>query len=145
MMKVEMGGPMHILRVSAAAIFVSSCATAPPMLWLRTDGQSTADNPILQQQFLVDRTICIGEMQKANVSGVVVANGSLAGAVAAQNRANAVDDVLRGCMAEKGYVLVQADQAEAQRAQFAAVAAAKKAQEAAQAKQSPTYPQRAAK
>jgi hypothetical protein len=34
-------------------------------------------------------------------------------------------NVMRGCMAEKGYVLVREDEAEARSAQFAAVAAEK--------------------
>src|SRR5579872_3614079 len=43
-------------------------------------------DPVLQQQFEMDRTICQGEMQKANLSGVTFAGGGLAGVAAAAER-----------------------------------------------------------
>jgi hypothetical protein len=103
------------------------------MAWVRTDGQRMADNPVLLQQGQIDRTICLGEREKADLSGVNVTRGGLVGIVAAQNRSDAADAVAQGCMAEKGYVFVPEDQAEAQRQQFASVAAMKQAQQTAQA------------
>ena len=42
----------------AAGLALSTCAHAPPppMLWGRTDGQRTADNPALAQQGEIDKT-----------------------------------------------------------------------------------------
>lgn len=76
-------------------------------------------NPVLQTQFEVDRTACLGERNKAALSGVTVAGGGLAGAIAAQERTNAADTVGQGCMAEKGYLLVKEDEADAKRAELA--------------------------
>lgn len=47
------------------------------------------------------RTTCLGERQNANLSGLAVYSGSFAGAIAARKRANAADQVQRGCMVEK--------------------------------------------
>ncbi|RXG88734.1 hypothetical protein EAS61_29140 [Bradyrhizobium zhanjiangense] len=101
------------------------------MGWVRVDGQSSRDNPVLQTQFEVDRTACLGERNKAALSGVTVASGGLAATMAAQDRSNAADTVGQGCMAEKGYLLVREDEADAKRAELARVAELKKQQEAA--------------
>ncbi|SRR5581483_4006420 len=120
---------MRTPMISAAlCVMLAGCAQQPKAMWLRLDGQRTSNNAVLAQQAEVDQTICRGEMQKANVSGVTFTNGGIAGAVAAGNRANAVADVMKGCMAEKGYVLTTEDQAEAMSAQLAANAAAAKGQ-----------------
>jgi len=114
---------VRILGIVALGATLAGCATAPPpMSWVRVDGQRAAANPVLAEQFEVDRTVCLGERQKAALSGVAVVNGSFAAAVAAQERANSADTVARGCMAEKGYLLVPEDQAEAKRAELAAIA-----------------------
>lgn len=74
-------------------------------------------------------------MQKANVSGVTFTGGGLAGAVAAAERSNAVGQVAQGCMAQKGYIAVPKEQAEARLAEFAAIAVEKKRREAEAAAQ----------
>lgn len=125
------------------AVFLTACATKPPPpIWLRTDGQSAANDPVLAQQFQVDKTVCLGEREKADLSGVTVTQGGIPGLVAAQNRANAADAVAQGCMAQKGYILVPADQAAAKSQELASIAAEKARREteaaaavAAQAKQ----------
>jgi hypothetical protein len=89
--------------------------------------------PPLVTQYELDSTSCLGERNKANLSGVTFTGGGIAGMVAAQNRAHAADTVQRGCMAEKGYLLVQEDQAEAKQAELAAIAEQKRQQEAAAA------------
>jgi len=111
-------------------VMIAGCAAAPKMSWLRTDGQRMRENPTLVTQFEIDSTSCLGERNKANLSGVTVANGGLAGIVAAQERSNAADTVQRGCMAEKGYLLVPEETAETKAAELAAYAAEKKRQEA---------------
>jgi len=114
-----------------AALSLTACAQQPKMLWIRSDGQRTAGDPVLVHQFDMDRTICLGERQKANLSGVTITEGGLAGVAAAQNRAVAADQVGAGCMAEKGYVLAREDEAEAKREQFAAIEAEKARRDAA--------------
>jgi hypothetical protein len=125
---------MRILGIVALCAALGGCATAPPpMQWLRTDGKRAAGDPVLAQQFDIDRTVCLGERQKAALSGVTIASGTFAAALAAQDRGNSADAVAKGCMVEKGYVLVPEDQAEARREEMAAVAEEKRKQEAAAA------------
>jgi hypothetical protein len=121
---------MRAWRLLALVIVLSGCASAPKMAWVRTDGQSLKTDPVLVQQFEIDRTICQGELQKANLSGVVIDDGDVYSAVARQNRSIAASQVRSGCMAEKGYIQTPEDQAEAKRQEFAAVAAEKARREA---------------
>jgi hypothetical protein len=123
------------MRISATillGLMLAGCATQPTMTWIRADGQRSANNAVLHQQFEMDKTVCQGEMQKANLSGVTFAGGGIAGAVAAANRNDAVGQVARGCMAEKGYVLVAEEEAEQKRAELAAISAQKASAAAAQ-------------
>jgi len=62
-------------------------------IWLRTDGQSGKNNPAIAQQFAADKTACL--------------NGI---------------DVDRGCMAQRGYLLVAESQVEAKAAELRAAA-----------------------
>src|ERR1700742_191522 len=125
---------MRILGIVALGAALGGCATAPPpMEWVRTDGQRTKETATLEQQFEIDRTVCLGERQKASLSGVAVVNGSLGAALAARDRNASADAVARGCMAEKGYLLVSQDEAEAKRQEMAAIAAQKRQQELAAA------------
>jgi hypothetical protein len=105
-------------------------ACAPHTLYLRADGVPPASDPVLNQQFEMDRTICQGDLQKANLSGVTFTTGGLAGIAAASNRAAAAGQVGQGCMAEKGYVLVKEDDAPAKSQELAAIAAEKTRREA---------------
>jgi hypothetical protein len=113
----------------AAGLALSTCAHAPPppMLWVRTDGQRTADNPALAQQGEIDKTICAGDAQKANLTSLTPVEVNryslgLNNSVEAE-RTQATLDAMKGCMAQKGYLLVPADQADAMSAQLAATAA----------------------
>jgi hypothetical protein len=125
---------MRAWGIVALCAALGGCATAPPpMQWIRTDGKRAAGDVVLAQQFDVDRTVCLGERQKAAMSGTTFVNGSIAAAVAARDRGNSADAVASGCMAEKGYLLVPEDQAEQRRAEMAAVAEEKRRQEAASA------------
>jgi len=91
------------------------------MLALRTDGQRISGNPALQQVFETDKLICEAERQKANLSGVTISNGGY-GVFAQKERQAAAETVFRGCLAQKGYVMVREDQAIAKNAEFIAVA-----------------------
>ena len=128
---------MRNLGIVAVCAMLGGCAAAPKMVWLRVDGQTVRENPVLQTQAEIDGTSCLGERNKAALSGVTVASGGLAGAMAAADRSAAADTVARGCMAEKGYLLVREDEAEAKRAELARVAELKKQQEAAAASPAP--------
>lgn len=128
---------MRVFAIAALCVALGGCAAAPKMVWLRVDGQTVRENPVLQTQAEIDGTSCLGERNKAALSGVTVASGGLAGAMAAADRSNAADTVARGCMAEKGYLLVREDEAEAKRAELARVAELKKQQEAASAAPAP--------
>ena len=82
-------------------ILLSGCVTTstlPEMAWVRTDGRKIADDPALLQQGKSDIAACDANLD----SGTPTASA-------------------RGCMAQKGYVLVQRDHAEDVRAAYAAV------------------------
>jgi hypothetical protein len=113
-----------------ACVALSACAQQPKMTWLRADGQRSLDNPAVKTQFELDSTACLGERNKAALSGVTFTGGGLAGLAAAADRSNAADTVARGCMAEKGYLLVPEEQAEAKRQELAMIAQQQKAQAA---------------
>jgi hypothetical protein len=111
---------MRVSVVLAGALLVTGCAQQVKQVWIRTDGQRGVGNPAFAQQFEIDKTVCVGEMQKANLSGVAVHGGGLAGLAVAMERDAAADDVQKGCMAQRGYVLVPEDQADARAAAYAA-------------------------
>ena len=72
------------------------------MTWIRGDGQAMLGDAALMRQFDVDRAICFGE--RRNV---------------------AVDAIARGCMAQRGYLLVPQNEAAARSAERAAIATEK--------------------
>src|SRR5271166_3509271 len=93
-----------ILRLCAIAplMELSACVTSsttslPDMAWVRTDGRKIADDLALLQQGKSDIATCDANLD----SGTPTASA-------------------RGCMAQKGYVLVRKDQAEDVRAAYAA-------------------------
>jgi hypothetical protein len=131
---------MFACALVIAGVSVAGCASQPPvqMTWIRTDGKSMKADPVLVQQFEIDRSICVGDTSKAGLAGlnpVTPYKADYSGAVAAE-RTNLSANVMRGCMVEKGYVFVREDEAEARSDQFAAVAAEKASREA-KAKQPP--------
>ena len=107
---------------------LTGCAGPQKTIWLRADGQSGSGDLVLFQQFELARTSCVGERQKTAQAG-----DGLAGAVAARDRGQATDQVLQACMAEKGYILVLEEDAEAKRQELAAIEAEKKLREASAA------------
>jgi hypothetical protein len=81
-----------------------SCVTtnnpAPPeMAWVRTDGRRIADVPALVQQGKADIAFCHADLD-----------------------AGSANEAARTCMAQRGYALVQKDQAEEVRAAYATAA-----------------------
>jgi hypothetical protein len=75
------------------------CATmkaAPEMAWVRTDGRRIADDPALLQQGKTDIALCHADLD-----------------------AGSANETARTCMSQRGYTLVQKDQAEEVRAAYA--------------------------
>ena len=109
---------MQRLAILAALLVaaLTGCATTPPLppqtIWMRTDGRQGAGNPVMLQQFNVAKTVCVGEMQKANMSGVTVPASTFDAMMVQINGNAAAMDALKGCMAAQRYVLVPADQVE---------------------------------
>jgi hypothetical protein len=94
------------LCLTAILIPLLGCATTPPivttppiaeMAWVRTDGRKIADDPALLQQGRTDIAACNANLDTRSPT-----------------------DAARGCMVQKGYVLVRRDQAEDVRASYAA-------------------------
>jgi hypothetical protein len=108
---------------------LTGCATKT--VFLLADGRSPGSDPVLNQQFEMDRTVCQGELQKANLSGSLRDWGAL-------SRGTAVNQVGQGCMAGKGYVAVAEDQVVAKQQELAAVAAEKARRETAAAAPPPS-------
>jgi hypothetical protein len=92
------------------------CAQQVKQVWLRNDGQLMASNPVLAQQFEVDKTICLGDVQKANMGTVSFCRGIVGCAVEAGVRSQQATDVGKGCMAQHGYMMVNEDEADAKAA-----------------------------
>lgn len=139
---------MRTAALLCVAVALTACA-APHTIYLRADGQDMAGDPVLRQQFDMDRTICQGEQQKASLAGKMLAGQGWDQVVAAANRSDAAGEVGQGCMAAKGYVSVPEEQAAAKRQELAAVAAEKARREAAAAAAAappppPVVPQHAA-
>lgn len=136
---------MRTVALLSVAVALTACASPPHTIYLRTDGQDIAGDPVLRQQLDTDQTICQGEQQKASLGGKMLAGQGWDQVVAAANRSDAAGQVGQGCMAAKGYVLVPEDQAAAKRQELAAVAAEKARREAAAAPPPPpVVPQHAA-
>lgn len=117
---------MHqrLIAVALAGLLGAGCAQ-PQLIAIRMDGEPIAGDLVRTHAYEADRAICIGETQKANMSGVTYYGGGLGNAIAAEiDRREAAADVMRGCMAQKGYALVPEADAEAKRAEFRAVAIA---------------------
>jgi predicted negative regulator of RcsB-dependent stress response len=73
--------------------------TAPEMAWVRTDGRRIADDPALLQQGKTDIALCHADLD-----------------------AGSANETARACMSQRGYALVQKDQAEDVRAAYATAA-----------------------
>ena len=69
---------------------------APEMAWVRTDGRRIADDPALLQKGKTDIAFCHADLN-----------------------AGSATETARACMGQRGYTLVQKDQAEEVRAAYA--------------------------
>lgn len=108
------GSSMWRIRAIFALLALTACAHAPSpptMVWVRADGQRIADNPMLAQQRESDKTICQDDAQPDLASTTPVGTNQ----PVEQQQSTAEMDAIKGCMAQRGYLLVPADQAEAVR------------------------------
>jgi uncharacterized lipoprotein YajG len=120
----------HLFAAVSAALIFTSCAEPPRTAVLRVNGDRVTGNAVLEHTYRTDYAVCMGERQKAALSGVTAYGGSggLAGIIASEDRSTAADQVLVGCLAQKGYVIVPEAEADAKSAQFRAIADAAKRQ-----------------
>lgn len=95
------------LRYLCLVLALGGCQSTENV-WLRTDGRRTTSDPKLSQQFDIDTAVCDGEAAKANMSGF--ADGGL---LPALERRRSSETVVKGCMAQRGYLLVPRTVAEA--------------------------------
>jgi hypothetical protein len=126
------GAIMRTISLVLAALCLVGCAEQPKQVFIRTDGQAIRNNAVLTHQFEIDKTICAGDTQKANMSGTQFCRGAMECAMADIARGEQMKDVAKGCMAQKGYVMVLETESDAKIAEFADIN--KQAQQPAQAK-----------
>ena len=91
-----------VLCTLAMLNVLPGCVTmkaAPEMAWVRTDGRRIADDPALLQQGKADIALCHADLD-----------------------AGSANETARTCMGQRGYTLVQKDQAEEVRAAYATAA-----------------------
>jgi hypothetical protein len=91
-----------VLCTFAILNVLPGCATttpAPEMAWVRTDGRRISDDPALLQQGKTDIALCHADLN-----------------------AGSANEAARTCMSQRGYTLVQKDQAEEVRAAYATAA-----------------------
>jgi hypothetical protein len=88
-----------VLCTVAILNVLPGCVTtkpAPEMAWVRTDGRRITDDPALLQQGKTDIALCQADLD-----------------------AGSANETAHSCMGQRGYTLVQKDQAEEVRAAYA--------------------------
>lgn len=119
---------MRFRTVAALAMVgaLVGCQTTPqdPYIFVRVDGKRMADDPTYAPKFELDKAQCVGEVQKSATGAPIIYYQGIAGAIDAaiiQNQhQQAYVDILKGCMAGKGYAMVHQSQAPAVSAGFKA-------------------------
>ncbi|WP_157070211.1 hypothetical protein [Aureimonas frigidaquae] len=106
-------------------VTLSGCQSTDPMqgmLWVRTDGRSMQSDPKLRLQGEQDRTICSGRVNQSVAGQTPVYSSGLIPAIQAQqvlnDRRDSFGEIMAGCMAERGYVLVPQAEAAARAAEL---------------------------
>jgi hypothetical protein len=85
-----------------AALFLSGCGPQQQFVYTKLDGAPVID----QVKFADDKTLCLAEMDKADVSGTVIPDRNVF--IEAQNQAQRtgkLDRIMEACMLQKGYRL----------------------------------------
>lgn len=125
---------MRIAGACLLTLVTAACATQQPKtLWIRSDGQRGAGDPVLTEQFEVASTTCVNEREKFKVSLRAIDDPGLRGLLANVEREEAANEVANRCMAKQGYLLVPEEQAEAKRQELLAEAEKKRRETAAPA------------
>jgi hypothetical protein len=84
---------IRLLFVLAAALSITGCV--PSYYHRISDGVRVDQNPTVQSQFEIEKTICMGEVAKMDSTS----RGDVF------ERAGYRETVLRACLAQKGYVV----------------------------------------
>jgi hypothetical protein len=84
-----------IVAVAISAT-LAGCAASKPMGWARIDGTA------LTSQFEVDKTVCNGEVAKADLGTPPTDSVGRA-----YRQGQALAQVRQGCMAQHGYMLIE--------------------------------------
>jgi|SRR5580658_623598 hypothetical protein len=103
---------MRLIALFAAAAIISGCnSLAPGSGFARTDGTYIAPGSPEEAKFIADRQVCRGELAKAQMSAPTISSGSITEDVANDiQRDRQSDQVMLGCMADKGYRFVSGNQ-----------------------------------
>lgn len=113
----------EVVVLALGAVLLCGCVSRQPDVtyeWVRADGRDANTNSALFQQRRIDATICVGEMNKSKAEMPPAYSPNMFEQVGMEiNQTRTLDAVVSGCMAEKGYLLVPADQVAATRAEFA--------------------------
>jgi hypothetical protein len=96
---------------SAALVFVLAGCTQQKTVWVRSDGQPMQDSPGLSERYELDRKICDGQVQTANLSGSSVCGSTAECTTSAVDRGLALRDAGKRCMADRGYMQVPVEEA----------------------------------
>jgi hypothetical protein len=103
----------RVFAILLITVNLAACNPNAGKIWMRTDGRSVSSTPELAKQYELDAAICKGEMQKAGLSaGTNYYNGLVPAIAEEQRRGGAMSDVARGCMAQRGYLHVEAEKAQ---------------------------------
>lgn len=114
---------IRLLAALTLLALISGCG-GPELVAVRMDGQSIASSATLKQGYELDRTVCVGETQKANLTRTPNYYGGFAAIAKQAEQDQAAGDVFAGCMAQKGYAMVEKDKANAKLAEYGATAQA---------------------
>lgn len=87
---------MRLVILALAAFVLSNCVTDSERVWTRLDGQAVSSRPELASAFEIDHAVCRGEMAKADT----------ASSAPPGRRLQADQEIMDGCMAQRGYRLV---------------------------------------
>ncbi|WP_157196494.1 hypothetical protein [Methylobacterium sp. 88A] len=110
-----------IASVIALTSLMAGCQTTaqnqPVFGWMRADLRRITGNPELETQVALDKQVCIGETSKSAVGMAPIYYRGLGGAIGAaiveNQRGEALKEVAKGCMAERGYLYIEMSEADA--------------------------------
>jgi hypothetical protein len=132
-----------LMRIAVAClltVLTTACATQPKTAWIRSDGQRSTGDSVLTEQFELAGTDCANQRDKYILSLPAIMDYGLPGFRANAEREEAANELVKGCMAKKGYLLVPEEQAESKRQELLAMEVERKRQETAAAPTSARKP-----